>query len=119
MEAKSERHRAGKDGGEGEDAAEVSESVADRSMPGLPESTVTRVHLGSPSASQSTILEIEETHNRDRAFENFRRKFTQFVNDCLPSYGMQLNRWTRFEPTFKVQLSYFSKEKLYLFESND
>jgi hypothetical protein len=119
MEAESEQQRAGKDGGEGEDAMEVSESVADRSMPGLPESTVTHVHLGSPSVSQSTILEIKEMHNRDRAFANFRRKFTQFVNDCLPSYGMQLHRWTRFEPTFKVQLSYFSKEKSYLFESND
>ena len=119
MEAESERQRASKGEGEGEDTVEVSESIADRSMPRLPELTVTRVHLGSPSPSQSTISEIEEMHNRDRAFEDFCRKFTRFVNDCLPSYGMQLDRWTRIESTFKVQLSYFSKEKPYLFESNN
>ena len=116
MESESERQRASKDEGEGEEAGEVNESVADRSVPGLPGPT--RVHLGSPCPSPSTISEIEETHRKDRAFQNFCRKFTQFVNDCLPSYGMQLDRWTRFEPTFKVQFS-ISKEKPYRFESND
>ena len=98
MESESEHHRASKE--EGEEAAEVNESVTDRSTPGLP--GLTHMHLGSPCPSLSTISEIEETHRRDCTFENFHRKFTQFVNDCLPSYGMQLNRWTRFELTFKV-----------------
>jgi hypothetical protein len=99
MEAKSERQSASSD----EDPAEVTESVVDQSAsglsgPGLP----THVYLGSPCSSASTISEIEGIHREDHVFANFRRKFTEFVNHCLPSYGIQLNGWTRFEPTFKV-----------------
>jgi hypothetical protein len=108
MEAESERRSASTVGDE--DAAEVIESVADQSVPGpsrpgLP----TRVYLGAPRPSPSTISEIKDMHHEDRAFENFRRKFTEFVNHCLPSYGIPLDEWTRFEPTFKVLT--FPKEK--------
>ena len=81
------------------DATEIVESVADMSAAGAP----TRIHLGSP-CPPSTVAEIEDVHRGDHAFEGFRRKFTEFINHCLPSYGTQLGGWTRFEPTFKVCL---------------
>lgn len=101
MEAESERWTASTD----EDAAEVSASIADQSA--LPGSGLPiHIYLGSPHCSQSTILEIENMHHKDCTFENFHRKFTEFVNHCLPSYGILLNEWTRFEPAFEVLCSF-------------
>lgn len=99
MEIESERQSASTD----EDTTEVVGSITNTSAPGVP----MRIHLGSPCLL-STIAEIEDAHRGDHAFENFRGKFTEFINCCLPSYvnGIQLSGWTRFKPTFKVY-SYF------------
>ncbi|KAI9574141.1 hypothetical protein HD554DRAFT_2228583 [Boletus coccyginus] len=98
MEAESERQSASMV--QDEDDAEVSESVADKLVPGLPGPAC--VHLGSPCLSLSTISEIKDMHCGGRTFEGLRRKFIEFVNGCLPSYGIQLGGWTRFDLTFKM-----------------
>ncbi|KAF8123035.1 hypothetical protein EV363DRAFT_1550073 [Boletus edulis] len=83
--------------------SEFSASIADQSALRLPGPALpTRVYLGAPHPLSSTILEIEDMHRKDHAFENFRRNFTEFVNRCLPSYGIPLAEWKRFEPTFKM-----------------
>lgn len=97
MEAKRERQSADTD----EETISSIESAAHTLLvPGAQ----ARVYLGSPSPKTS-ISEILEVHKGDRAFDNFRRKFTDYVNTCVPTYlgnTVQFERWMTFEPTYQV-----------------
>ncbi|KAG9309309.1 hypothetical protein JVU11DRAFT_10797 [Chiua virens] len=63
---------------------EITDSVAETSdsVTGAPR----HVYLGSP-CQPVAISEIEGAHQTDRAFENFSRKFTDFINTCVPTYA--------------------------------
>ncbi|KAG2746323.1 hypothetical protein P692DRAFT_20739518, partial [Suillus brevipes Sb2] len=61
------------------------------------------VKLGSPQQPVS-IQEIENSHGqRDRAFQGFRRKFSEFINTSLPAYGYHLERWVSISANFQIQ----------------
>ncbi|KIJ11284.1 hypothetical protein PAXINDRAFT_164124 [Paxillus involutus ATCC 200175] len=58
--------------------------------------------LGSPRKPE-TILELETNHSmKDRAFVGFRKKFTDFINEFLPSCGHELTRWLFILTHFKM-----------------
>lgn len=58
--------------------------------------------LGSHCCPAS-IHDIESARSgSDVAFAGFRRRFTQFLNTSLPSYGYQLDRWITIPPDFQV-----------------
>jgi hypothetical protein len=60
------------------------------------------VKLGSPQ-SCSTIQDIETRLGvHDRTFQGFRKKFSDFINTSLPSYGYQLTRWVTIPADFLV-----------------
>ncbi|KAG1765483.1 hypothetical protein EV702DRAFT_981531 [Suillus placidus] len=60
------------------------------------------VKLGSPQ-SCSTIQDIETRLGvHDRAFQGFRKKFSDFINTSLPSYGYQLTRWVTIPADFLI-----------------
>ncbi|KIJ14120.1 hypothetical protein PAXINDRAFT_163495 [Paxillus involutus ATCC 200175] len=58
--------------------------------------------LGSPRKPK-TILELETNHSmKDHAFIGFRKKFTDFINEFLPSCGHELTRWLFIPTHFKM-----------------
>ncbi|KIK43163.1 hypothetical protein CY34DRAFT_791724 [Suillus luteus UH-Slu-Lm8-n1] len=60
------------------------------------------IKLGSPQ-SCSTIQDIETRLGvHDRAFQGFRKKFSDFINTSLPSYGYQLTRWVTIPADFLI-----------------
>ncbi|KAF8452167.1 hypothetical protein L210DRAFT_3608318 [Boletus edulis BED1] len=62
------------------------------------------IKLGAPQPSQS-IQDISNTHNSHPEFQNFRQKFTTFINQCLPVYlNHDPNLWAHlsFPETFQV-----------------
>jgi hypothetical protein len=60
------------------------------------------VKLGSPQSCY-TIQDIETRLGvHDRAFQGFRKKFSDFINTSLPSYGYQLTRWVTIPADFLV-----------------
>ncbi|KAG1747467.1 hypothetical protein EDB19DRAFT_1826190 [Suillus lakei] len=60
------------------------------------------VKLGSPTPHPSSILDLENWGPADRAFQAFRRKFTEFTNHSLPTYGHQLTSWLTFPADFQI-----------------
>ena len=60
------------------------------------------VKLGSPMRHSSSICDIESRGQSDRAFQGFRRKFTEFINTSLPTYGYELTSWLTFPADFQV-----------------
>ncbi|KAG2140569.1 hypothetical protein DEU56DRAFT_870910 [Suillus clintonianus] len=57
--------------------------------------------LGSPQPN--AIQEFENRLGaRDPAFQSFRRKFSDFINTLLPTYGYHLTRWTTIPADFQV-----------------
>jgi len=64
------------------------------------------ISLGSPCNLQS-IQDIETTHAlKDCVFDGFCRKFTEFINQSLPSYGYALTWWFNVPPQFEVRSLY-------------
>ena len=64
------------------------------------------IKLGSPCKIEK-IQEVEATHtSKDRAFEGFRRKLTEYINQSLPSYGYALTQWFAVPPQFEVSHLY-------------
>jgi len=60
------------------------------------------IKLGSPQQLIS-IQDIENTCSpTDRAFQDFRRKFSTFLNMSLPGYGYELRRWITLPANFQV-----------------
>ncbi|KAG1882566.1 hypothetical protein F4604DRAFT_1879304 [Suillus subluteus] len=59
------------------------------------------VKLGSP-VPYLTILDVENHGQTDRAFQSFHRKFSEFVNTALPTYGHQLTSWLTFTGNFMI-----------------
>ncbi|KIK93461.1 hypothetical protein PAXRUDRAFT_12641 [Paxillus rubicundulus Ve08.2h10] len=58
--------------------------------------------LGSPRKPE-TILELKTNHSmKDHAFVGFRKKFTDFINEFLPSCGHELTRWLFIPTHFKM-----------------
>ena len=64
------------------------------------------IKLGSPCKIEK-IQDVETTRaSKDRAFEGFRRKLTEFINQLLPSYGYALTQWFVVPPQFEVSYLY-------------
>ena len=64
------------------------------------------IQLGSPCKIES-IQDIEATHGlKDCAFEGFRKKFTEFVNQSFLSYGYALTWWFTVPLEFEVSYLY-------------
>jgi len=61
--------------------------------------------LGSPQ-QPSTISDIETRSQTDHAFQGFRKKFMEFINQSLPTYGHQLPGWLTFPADFQVRRYY-------------
>ncbi|KAG2091630.1 uncharacterized protein F5147DRAFT_779906 [Suillus discolor] len=59
------------------------------------------VKLGSP-VPPLDILGVESRGQMDRPFQSFRRKFSEFINNALPTYGHQLTSWVTFPGDFKI-----------------
>ena len=60
------------------------------------------IQLGSPCTVES-IQDVKATHGlKDGTFEGFRRKFTEFVNQSLLSYGYALTQWFNVPLQFEV-----------------
>lgn len=58
--------------------------------------------LGSP-CKPTTIQAIEMEHDReDKAYLRLRRKFTDYINNFLPSIGHGLTKWVVIPADFKV-----------------
>ncbi|KAG0692108.1 hypothetical protein DFH29DRAFT_985943 [Suillus ampliporus] len=61
------------------------------------------IKLGS-SQQPISIQDIENSHGqRDRAFQGFRRKFSDFINTSLPGYGYHLERWVFIPANLQIQ----------------
>ncbi|KAG2037875.1 hypothetical protein BDR03DRAFT_933870 [Suillus americanus] len=60
------------------------------------------VKLGAPTQHPSTILNLENRSSVDRAFQAFWRKFTEFINHSLPTYGHQLMNWITFPADYQI-----------------
>ncbi|KAG0708024.1 hypothetical protein DFH29DRAFT_979603 [Suillus ampliporus] len=60
------------------------------------------VKLGSPTQHPSSILDLENCSPVDRAYQAFWRKFTEFINHSLPTYGHQLMSWLTFPADFQI-----------------
>ncbi|KAG1768464.1 hypothetical protein EV702DRAFT_1181984 [Suillus placidus] len=59
--------------------------------------------LGSPQSCAITIQDIENRRGaQDTAFQGFRRKFSNFVNISLPTYGFHLTRWFTIPVDFQI-----------------
>jgi hypothetical protein len=63
--------------------------------------------LGAPTQNPSSILDLENRSAVDRSFQAFRRKFTEFINTSLPTYGHQLTNWITFPADYQVCTSIF------------
>ncbi|KAG1903935.1 uncharacterized protein F5891DRAFT_946142, partial [Suillus fuscotomentosus] len=62
--------------------------------------------LGSPQSCAITIQDIENRRGaQDTAFQGFCRKFSNFVNISLPTYGFHLTRWITIPVDFQVYYS--------------
>ncbi|KAG1876628.1 hypothetical protein DFJ58DRAFT_712860 [Suillus subalutaceus] len=60
------------------------------------------IKLGSPQQLVS-IQDIENACSpADRAFQDFRRKFSTFLNTSLPGYGYELRRWITLPANFQI-----------------
>ncbi|KAG1868959.1 hypothetical protein DFJ58DRAFT_714136 [Suillus subalutaceus] len=60
------------------------------------------IQLSSPQQLKS-IQDIENTCSpADRAFQDFRRKFSTFLNASLPGYGYALKRWITLPANFQI-----------------
>jgi hypothetical protein len=65
------------------------------------------IHLGSPQSLTSFAL-VEEANRSNRAFANFRKKFTIFLNNFLPSKNIPLpNGLTWLRPAAEDTVSCF------------
>ncbi|KAG1836025.1 hypothetical protein F4604DRAFT_1943802 [Suillus subluteus] len=60
------------------------------------------VKLGSPMQCPSPIIDIENRNTTDHAFQAFHRKFSEFINTALPTYGHQLTSWLTFPVDFQI-----------------
>ncbi|KAG2151677.1 uncharacterized protein EDB93DRAFT_1240030 [Suillus bovinus] len=61
-------------------------------------------HIKLGSTQQPVAIQDIETHSGqlDRAFQGFRKKFSDFINNSLPTYGYRLERWIREHRFLKV-----------------
>ncbi|KAG2114095.1 hypothetical protein BD769DRAFT_1630026 [Suillus cothurnatus] len=60
------------------------------------------VKMGAPIQHPSSILDLENRSSVDRAFQAFWRKFTEFINRSLPTYGHQLTNWITFPADYQI-----------------
>ncbi|KAG2151772.1 hypothetical protein BD769DRAFT_1623523 [Suillus cothurnatus] len=60
------------------------------------------VKMGAPIQHPLSILDLENRSSVDRAFQAFRRKFTEFINRSLPTYGHQLTNWITFPADYQI-----------------
>ncbi|KAG1874443.1 hypothetical protein F4604DRAFT_1880894 [Suillus subluteus] len=67
------------------------------------------VKLGAPTQHPTSILDLENRSSVDRAFQAFRRKFTEFVNHSLPTYGHQLTNWITFPADYQIHEHHYLK----------
>ncbi|KAG2140624.1 hypothetical protein DEU56DRAFT_734807, partial [Suillus clintonianus] len=67
------------------------------------------IKLGSPQQLKS-IQDIENICSpTDRAFQDFRRKFSRFHNTSLPGYGYELRRWITLPANFEICAHHYLK----------
>ena len=96
-----------------EEYKQQGEGIEDNEENGITESCVAlssianeHIKLGSPCKVES-IQDVETTRaSKDRAFEGFRKKLTEYINQSLPSYGYALTRWFTVPPQFEVSYLY-------------
>ncbi|KAG1734249.1 uncharacterized protein EDB91DRAFT_1238449 [Suillus paluster] len=60
------------------------------------------VKLGAPTQHPLSILDLENCSSVDHAFQVFQRKFTEFINHSLPTYGHQLTNWITFPANYQI-----------------
>ncbi|KAG1845088.1 hypothetical protein DFJ58DRAFT_717530 [Suillus subalutaceus] len=60
------------------------------------------VKLGAPTQNPVSILDLENRSTVDRSFQAFQRKFTEFINTSLPTYGHQLTNWITFPADYQI-----------------
>ncbi|KAG1799033.1 uncharacterized protein HD556DRAFT_1231771 [Suillus plorans] len=48
------------------------------------------LHIGSPLRNLTSLAQVEEEHRSNRAFDQFRKKLTTFLNHFLPSHHIPL-----------------------------
>lgn len=66
-------------------------------------------HIKLGSTQQPVAIQDIENHSGqlDRAFQGFRKKFSDFINNSLPTYGYRLERWVIIPTNFLVSRSCF------------
>ena len=72
-------------------------------------------HVGLGSLQPVTTIQHIETTlgTNDRAFQSFRKRFSDFINTSLPTYGYTLGRWINIPPNFEVRLNSSSLTSMY------
>ncbi|KAI5989534.1 hypothetical protein EDD15DRAFT_2171237 [Pisolithus albus] len=61
------------------------------------------IYLGS-ECQPTTVQDIEANFSRtDSAFVGFRKKLSDFCNECLASYGYQVQKWIIIPPKFEIR----------------
>lgn len=61
-------------------------------------------HIKLGLTQQPVAIQDIENHSGqlDRAFQGFCKKFSDFINNSLPTYGYQLERWVTLPTNFLV-----------------
>ncbi|KAG1837031.1 hypothetical protein DFJ58DRAFT_718946 [Suillus subalutaceus] len=62
-------------------------------------------HIKLGSTQQPIAIQDIENHSGqlDRAFQGFRKKFSDFINNSLPTYGYRLERWVTIPTNFLIR----------------
>ncbi|KAG2079379.1 uncharacterized protein F5147DRAFT_819992, partial [Suillus discolor] len=68
-------------------------------------------HIKLGSMQQPVAIQDIETHSSqlDRAFQGFHKKFSDFINNSLPTYGYRLERWVTILTNFLIHEHRFLK----------
>ncbi|KAG1796452.1 uncharacterized protein HD556DRAFT_1431467 [Suillus plorans] len=68
-------------------------------------------HIKLGSMQQPVAIQDIETHGGqlDRAFQGFHKKFSDFINNSLPTYGYRLERWVTIPTNFLIREHRFLK----------
>ncbi|KAG2133578.1 uncharacterized protein EDB93DRAFT_1242820 [Suillus bovinus] len=68
-------------------------------------------HIKLGSTQQPVAIQDTKTHSSqlDRAFQGFHKKFSDFINNSLPTYGYRLERWVTIPTNFLIREHCFLK----------